>query len=110
MVFEYEHAKVAKVHDGDTIYCDVDLGFDITVHPRCRIDGINAPELSTDAGKLAKAFAETILPVGTPVVIVSHGWDKYGGRIDAEIWYGDGFTEDFGAAMLASGNAVPYKA
>jgi hypothetical protein len=55
-----------------------------------------------------------LLAPGTPIVVVSHGLDKYG-RTLATIgmptaWSApDGrTTTDFGTAMLWSGNAVPY--
>lgn len=42
----YYSAKVTKVYDGDTITCDVDLGFDINMsNQKIRLYGIDAPEL-----------------------------------------------------------------
>lgn len=105
---------VDLAHDGDTVNVRLDVGFDLTVYARCRILGINAPELSTAAGKTARDFAQTVLRPGTPVHVISHGWDKYGGRIDAEIqldtaYIYDGVPyTDFAKLMLASGNAVVY--
>jgi len=99
---------VDLVHDGDTIDIALDVGFDITIYARVRVFGINAPELSTDAGKAARDYARTLLPVGTAVEVVSHGWDKYGGRVDGEIMFASG--DDFATAMLDSGHAVPFKA
>jgi endonuclease YncB( thermonuclease family) len=97
---------VDVVHDGDTIYVKLDVGFDLTVYTRVRVLGINAPELSTDAGKAARDFAKTLLPVGEGVEVVSHGWDKYGGRIDGEIFLPNG--DSFGKTMIDNGYAVPY--
>lgn len=104
-VFGPYHGTVDLVHDGDTVNCRLDLGFDLTVYTRCRIFGINAPELSTPAGIAARDFARTLLPVGTAVQVMSHGWDKYGGRIDADITFGG---TDFAQAMLDAGQAVRY--
>lgn len=107
------NARVVEVHDGDSVYLDIDLGFDHLIsakdwdgHPRleCRVFGINAPELSTAAGKTALAYAQTLLKPGDRVTVVSHGWDKYGGRFDGDIFLANG--QSFGALMLASGNAV----
>lgn len=107
-------AKVDDWHDGDTVYLEIDLGFDHLIagrdwdgHPRlsCRVFGINAPELATQAGKDALAFAVGLAPPGTVVELVSHGWDKYGGRFDGQIRLPDG--SDFGARMLEAGHAVP---
>lgn len=106
---------VREVHDGDSIYLDISLGFGQVIeskdwdgHPwlSCRVYGINSPELSTDAGKAARDYARTLLPVGTRVSVLSHSWDKFGGRWDGEITLPDG--RDFAKAMLEAGHAVPY--
>lgn len=105
---------VELVHDGDTVNVKLDLGFDLTVYSRVRVLGINAPELSTDEGKAARDFAQKVLPAGTPVIVTSYGWDKYGGRIDGEITlltpfvYREMSYRSFMTLMLDSGNAVPY--
>ena len=70
-----------------------------------RVCGINAPELPTDAGKAALAYAEQLCPPGTHVTVVSHGFDKYGSRADATITLPDG--TDFAGLMLSAGHAVP---
>jgi endonuclease YncB( thermonuclease family) len=105
---------VDNVHDGDTVYVKLDVGFDLTVYARCRIAGINAPELSTAEGKIAREFASKALPVGTEVMVTSQGWDKYGGRIDAVltlvhpmVYMGLTYT-NFGLLMLEAGQAVKY--
>jgi endonuclease YncB( thermonuclease family) len=113
---------VREVHDGDTIYIDLDVGFgDIKLskdwdgHPwlACRVQkhrddgsfvGINAPELSTQAGKSSRDYAQSLLPVGTRVSVMSLGWDKYGGRFDGSIALPDG--RDFGTEMVSMGLAV----
>lgn len=97
---------VDDVHDGDTVNVRLDLGFDLTVYARCRIVGINAPELSTPEGRAARDYARALLPIDTPVLVTSRGWDKYGGRIDADVTTHYGI--DFGEAMLAGGHAKPY--
>lgn len=103
---------VDLAHDGDTVNIKLDLGFDISVYARVRVKGINAPELSTAAGKRARDFAQQVLPSGTQVLVNSYGWDKYGGRIDGTIAISYDYNgveyDDFGHLMLASGNAVPY--
>ncbi len=115
MTFGPYPAKIRDWHDGDTCYLDIDLGFaqflegrDWDGHPRlaCRIFGINAPELNTDAGRAALAFAEALAPPGTRAQVLSYGWDKYGGRFDGAIALPDG--SDFGQAMIAAGQAVKY--
>jgi endonuclease YncB( thermonuclease family) len=107
-------ARCAAVHDGDTMTLDIDLGFDHLISGldldgktrlSCRVYGINAPELATDAGKAALAYALTLIQPGARCTVLSHGWDKYGGRFDGTITLADG--RDFAATMLAAGQAVP---
>ena len=45
-MYEYS-AKCIRVVDGDTLDCDIDLAFDITIRERVRFHGINAPESRT---------------------------------------------------------------
>lgn len=45
------------VVDGDTMHVGVDLGMDVAMLQSIRVYGINAPELSTVAGKEAKIWA-----------------------------------------------------
>jgi micrococcal nuclease len=59
-------AKVIDVHDGDTITCDLDLGFGILLKAqKFRFFGINTPELHGEnevAGKASREFvAERLL-------------------------------------------------
>ena len=108
-------ARVLDFHDGDTAHVVVDLGFGFQLNPydvngrpviSLRVFGINAPELNTDAGKASLAYAQQLCPPGTLVTVMSHGWDKYGGRFDGTITLPDG--QDFSAAMIAAGQAVFY--
>lgn len=112
MTYGPYNAIVTEVHDGDTIKVDIDLGFGIVFYIAVRVFGINAPELSTEAGKVSRDFARLLLPVGTPIRLFSHSWDKYGGRIDGEIHYTntDGVQQDFAETMINSGHAVAYRA
>jgi endonuclease YncB( thermonuclease family) len=73
---------------------------------RVRIDGINAPELSTQAGKEARDFAQTLLAPGDALEVLSYGWDKYGGRIDGSANLPGG--RDFAQVMLDTAHAKPY--
>lgn len=107
MIYGPYPAVVVNVHDGDTVEVDLDLGFGVHQRAlRCRIFGIDAPELSLQSGKLAAGFLKTLLLTGEKVSILSHGWDKYGGRFDGEIFTVDG--NSIGALMLAAGYAVKY--
>jgi len=108
-------ARCDAVHDGDTMTLSIDLGFDHLISGldfdgrtrlACRIFGINAPELSTDAGKTALAYALTLIKPGDRCSVVSHGWDKYGGRFDGTVTLADG--SDFAKRMLDALQAVVY--
>ena len=46
-MYEYKIANI-RVVDGDTVDCDIDLGFDQWMHKqRIRLTGIDAPEIRT---------------------------------------------------------------
>jgi endonuclease YncB( thermonuclease family) len=101
---------VARWHDGDTVVVDIDLGFGVWLHEvAIRLLGINANELNTPAGKEALAYAASLAPPTTRLMLVSYKdrADKYGGR-----WLGTlfrtGDTVSINAMMLASGHAKPY--
>lgn len=59
-MYEYK-AEVIRVIDGDTVHLMVDLGMDVNVACKCRLWGINAPEMNTQEGKDAKAFLTALL-------------------------------------------------
>lgn len=73
-------AEIVRVIDGDTVILKIDLGFHLTFEQRVRFYGVNAPELRTDEGKLAKTELETAFPVGAKVIFESYRDkpDKYG--------------------------------
>lgn len=116
MIYGPYKARVVDVHDGDTLSLDIDLGFGMFVVGKslsgqsllsCRLFGINAPELSTPAGLQARDFLRTLATPGTIVSVVSHGWDKYGGRFDGEVQLSDGTL--LSEIMVSSGHAVAMK-
>lgn len=75
-LFTYK-AAVERVVDGDTQFVEIDLGFTNTARQYLRLRGIDAPELSTPAGKKAKAFVESLLK-GVPFIfLTSTRSDKY---------------------------------
>jgi endonuclease YncB( thermonuclease family) len=108
-------AVVTDWHDGDTCHLNLDCGFGFYLYARdldakpilsCRIYGIAAPELRTATGPASLAYAQQLCPAGTAVTVLSHGWDKFGGRFDGSITLPGG--QDFATLMLAAGQAVPY--
>lgn len=107
--FAYD-AWLVSIVDGDTLHCGVDLGCDVAINLTIRLYGINAPEMSTAAGKAAKMFAvqwfETHCPDGKFVLhTIKDKREKYG-RYLGDVHSLDG--ADLNNDMLTSGNAVAY--
>ncbi len=79
-MYEYR-ATVASIYDADTVRLNVDLGFGIWTAKRAfRLAGIDAPELGTPEGLAARDHLRQMLPVGTPIVVITikDQGDKYG--------------------------------
>ena len=106
MTYQY-HAIVVKVIDGDTVDLVVDLGFHVSIAIRTRLIGIDAPEVSTPAGKLVRDTLRGMLPIGTAVTVQTekHPGDKYG-RWLARI--GTPFG-DLAEWLVAGGMAAVYE-
>ena len=76
-------------YDGDSFDLTLDLGFDLVTHRKCRIEGVDTPELrgGTDESKAAAKLARDVarlfvgegLVKGQDVVFVSENYTgKYG--------------------------------
>ena len=109
-----------RVVDGDTFDIDIDLGFSMQLTgQRLRLLGVNTPETkgkTRDAGMQAKAFTRAWLGSHTNIMIRSrkrepgHAEKDAFGRWLVEV-FGDndqGEQECLNAALLDSGNAVPF--
>lgn len=103
----YEYAATLKrVVDGDTVFLTINLGFNITVTEKFRLAKINAPEMSTDEGKIAKSFIESKLPIAENALIVQTGkTDKYGRWLATIMVDGVNIND----LMISSGHAVIYE-
>lgn len=91
---------VVRVVDGDTV--DVAMLSPV----RVRVSGIDAPEVSTEAGRKAREYARTLLVPGQLYAADLHGRDKYG-RLLANLLLGQDrgwFAED----MIRAGHARSY--
>lgn len=91
----YQKCTVLSVRDGDTFNCTVDIGFGLRMDIAVRLKDINCEEMKgakADLAEKAKQFTEDALQHGHPCTIVSYGWDKYGGRVEAEVILSDGRT------------------
>ena len=110
---EYK-AKITKVVDGDTIKCDIDLGFDIVMtNQTIRLYGIDTPESRTKDleekyyGNLSKDFLNDYCPKGSFITLRTH-LDKKGkfGRILGEIIVN---KVNLNEQMIENGLAVHYE-
>ena len=95
--YQYRCLVVAWL-DGDTVDLKVDLGFKLTFDLRCRLNGINCPEVHSKSvaekkrGLAAKAFSESLAPPDSVVTVQSHkagGLEKFG-RWLADVTIADG--------------------
>ena len=108
-------ATIVDTHDGDTITCNVDLGFKIGVmEMKFRLMGIDTAELSTDKGKAIAEYVKNLLPVGLQVVIKTikleksnkEKIEKYGRYLCYVFKIGE--IESINARLIREGLAVAY--
>ena len=101
-------AKLIEVIDGDTVDLLIDLGFGVHVKERCRLYGIDAPEMPTEAGKAAKAYLESLIGASSELFVATRKMprkpkektDKYG-RYLAVLYDGSHYIEsDAGESSL----------
>tara|TARA_R100000700_G_scaffold13545_1_gene19227 strand:- start:148 stop:510 length:363 start_codon:yes stop_codon:yes gene_type:complete len=110
-------AKLDRIVDGDTLDAKIDLGFDITVHKRIRLAGINTPESRTRDKEekkrgLAAKDALTVMLEGDNVnnyfILESESVGKFGrvlGRLHIETKEGEYCIND---QLVKNGHAVEY--
>ena len=106
--------KILRVVDGDTV--EIEAPFLIDPLPKklsVRVWGVDTPEKGGRAscekeaklGEEATAFAKSIIKVGDIVQVHYHHWDKFGGRIDADVFING---ENFAQMQIDKGLARPY--
>lgn len=102
-------AVLVRVVDGDTIRCDLDLGWGLWLRNEpIRLARINAPELRTPAGDAASEFLTKLCApiLGAPAATFhSTGFDKYRRALGELVVVSLGNLSDL---MLATDHAVPY--
>ena len=109
---EYRIA-VASVYDGDTFNVRFE-GLPPELNPvKIRVRGVDSPERGSpkcDAerrgAERARAFTEQ--HVGQEVVISNLEWDKYGGRVDADVLTLP-HRQSLATLLIESSNARPYE-
>lgn len=117
--------RILRVVDGDTLDCEIDLGFNMRVTERIRLLGVNAPEAKGEtkgAAGAATAFVEQWLDRNSTRSFSFDGvgdwerWfilrtekdDAFGrwlGHISCE---SGGFYTSLNDALLIAGHAVPW--
>ena len=108
-------ATIVEVLDGDTIVCDVDMGFKTQIKEmKFRLFGIDTPELSTDKGKEVKDLVTKLLPVGCEITIETIKIKKTGveklekfGRYLANVFV-EGQKESINDMLVREKLAVAY--
>lgn len=107
-MYEYS-ARLVRIVDADTIVLDVDLGMSVWVRGQLiRVLGVDAPEMSTEAGRAAKAWAVAWFAQHCPageLVVRTRKADNFG-RYLGVIVAPDGavLADD----LLAAGHATVY--
>lgn len=99
-------AEVLRVVDGDTIDMLIDLGFDVWIKQRIRLDGIDTPEKKFALGKALKKSMQDQLE-GEFVLIEVAKPDKYG-RYLGTIWLTENSLESINHQLYANGLAKLY--
>lgn len=112
-MYEYK-AKVISVYDGDTIRCDIDLGFDICIrYQAIRLLGIDTPEIRGDErenGLLVRDFVrEEILDKEVILKTYKDRKGKYGRWLGEILYVKDDNTLNLCEVLLEKGYAVPYE-
>jgi micrococcal nuclease len=113
-MYEYK-ASLVRVVDGDTCDLSISLGFHVTILQRCRLSGINAPEVRGEnkvAGIAATEFVKSWFPSDGQVIIKSekpYPDDKYG-RFLVEIYRPTevSATKSLNESLIVAGHAVLY--
>ncbi len=80
-------ATVRKIVDGDTLVVALAVAPDFTHELKLRLRGLDCPEISTAAGRAAKAFVDDLLRAGDEVILCTTKPDKYD-RYLADVFVG----------------------
>ena len=115
-MYVYKIKRLNSVVDGDTIDCDIDLGFDISINQRIRLAGIDTPESRTKdlnekkLGLESKDFLKNKLSECKGNLVIKtekiDSTEKYG-RILGWL-YEDGKEISFNQMMIDEGYAWSY--
>lgn len=105
------HGTIVEVYDGDTMTAMLDLGFDVWVRVRLRIEGIDTPEVrgaGKEAGLAVRDHVRALL-LNKEVVVTSHDKGKYGRWLASVLFDYEGMPKDLGSYLLETGRADVYE-
>ena len=112
IAFRYK-AILRRIVDGDTLICDVDLGFKVYTTQRVRLWGINTPETRTrnleekKKGLAAKERLTEIMESVETFYLESHEVGKYGRCLGSLFLHVD-FSKSINEQLVEEGHAVEY--
>jgi len=102
-------ALVTRIVDADTVLLDISLGFDLWhKNQRIRLAYINAPELVTPEGKVARDYVAMLLgplPATVTLVTIKDRTDNYG-RYLGVLTTAQGVNVN--QTLLDTGHAIPW--
>jgi len=108
-------ARLDRVVDGDTVDLVIDLGFDIHHRVRCRLFGIDTPEVRTkdlhekELGMAAKAYVIDWFDLNKECYVetIKDRTGKYG-RLLAKIYADETMQISLNEQLVDAGHAVTY--
>ena len=89
-----------KVLDGDTLWVNINIGFNIRIREKVRLYKIDIPEIDKIKGLQAKNYVNSQLKPCDFIIIKTHGRDKFD-RCLVDIYYKK--TESDPDVVAASG-------
>lgn len=104
-------ARVVHVVDGDTLVVRAHIWLGQEVETLVRVAGVDAPELKGACARereRAQAARDYVVAraLGETITLVGIRYEKYGGRVLAQVRLADG--RDLAAALVADGHARAY--
>ena len=116
IMYEYQ-ARLVRIIDGDTVDCDIDLGFDVWIRERVRLAGIDAPEVRTrdleekKAGKEATQWLQVQFETYAPdnlFKLITNDFNRTGkyGRTIGTIYINE---TNINEQMIKEGHAKIYQ-
>lgn len=105
-------ATVVSVHDGDTFIADAHPWLGMTIRTAVRLFGIDTPELmgKCDSEKQKAQEARKTLTelIGKDVILTNIIFDKYAGRVVAEVYNSKSDTKSISQILIEKGLGRSY--